>query len=46
VLAAPQRQVLRVLSLAFLIDRLPVFASVEEAADGGRRIPEDIGLAS
>jgi hypothetical protein len=46
VLAAPQRQVLRVLSLAFLIDRLPVFASVEEAADGGRRIPEGIGLAS
>lgn len=45
VLAAPQRQVLRVLSLTFLIDRLPVFASVEEAADGGRRLPAGTGLA-
>ena len=46
VLAAPQRQVLRVLSLTSLIDQLPVFASVEEAANGGPRPPESIDLAS
>ena len=46
VLAAPQRQVLRVLSLTLLIDRLPAFASVEEAASGDQRPPASINLVS
>ncbi len=35
VLAAPQQQVLRVLTLTRLIEVFPVHASVDEAADGG-----------
>ena len=41
-LAAPERPVLRLLSRIGLLDWLPVFASVEQAANGnGRRLTRD-----
>jgi anti-sigma B factor antagonist len=38
-LAAPQRLVLRLLSLTDLTELLPVFASVDQAANDGGRSP-------
>jgi anti-anti-sigma factor len=45
-LAAPRGQVLRILSLTGLIDLLPVFASVAEAASGDGRGPAPVGLTA
>ena len=44
-LAAPQRLVLRLLSLTDLTGLLPVFASVDQAASDGGRSPALPGLA-
>lgn len=43
-LAAPQQKVLRFLSLTLLIDWLPVFASVNEAANGDGKPPVPVWL--
>jgi anti-sigma B factor antagonist len=43
-LAAPQQKVLRFLSRTLLIDWLPVFASVNEAANGDGKPPAPVWL--
>jgi anti-sigma B factor antagonist len=45
-LASPRGLVLRILSLAGLIDLLPVFASVGEATSGAGRGPAPAGLTA
>jgi anti-anti-sigma regulatory factor len=44
-LAAPEQPVLRLLSLAGLIDWLPVFASLDQAVNGNGRPPAPGRLA-
>lgn len=44
-LAAPQQPLVRLLSLTDVIGLLPVFASVNEAANGARKLLAAVGLA-